>query len=121
MLDHSRLPEFIEQVRLTPAIWKNRDYGIEKAHMDEIWAHFGHTFDITAFTAEEAESQWDYLVRLHRFMNKEAPDTAFRIALPPSKDRWTLADTLIADSLELFFKNRLNELLLVSKPSESSV
>lgn len=84
MLDHNRLEEFIEQIRLTPAIWKNREFDISREHMNEIWAHFGHTFDISRefctymkiisnrFLAKEAEMQWEYLIRLHRFMNRNA-------------------------------------------------
>uniref|UniRef100_A0A1I7UCP3 MADF domain-containing protein n=1 Tax=Caenorhabditis tropicalis TaxID=1561998 RepID=A0A1I7UCP3_9PELO len=118
MLDPNRLEEFIEQVRLTPAIWKNREYSISRDHLNEIWAHFGHTFDISS---REAERQWEYLIRLHKYMNKNAKQEEFRIPTKIEDDRWNDADNAIADSLSLFLKPFLDELLLISKPSETSV
>ncbi|CAA92952.1 MADF domain-containing protein [Caenorhabditis elegans] len=118
MLDHNRLEEFIEQIRLTPAIWKNREFDISREHMNEIWAHFGHTFDISP---KEAEMQWEYLIRLHRFMNRNASLEQFRIEVPSLEDDFTPADTLVAESLAIFLKPTLDELLLISKPSETSV
>ncbi|KAF1757573.1 hypothetical protein GCK72_014029 [Caenorhabditis remanei] len=118
MLDPRKMEEFIEQVRLTPAIWRKKEFGVSREHLNEIWAHFGHTFDISA---EEAEKQWDYLIRLHRFMNKEASKEKFRFGKSEDVDSWNDADSSVADALSSFLKTSLDELLLVSEPTETSV
>ncbi|EGT36301.1 hypothetical protein CAEBREN_32686 [Caenorhabditis brenneri] len=118
MLDPKRMEEFIEQIRLTPAIWRNQEYQVSREHLNEIWAHFGHTFDISQ---KEAERQWEYLIRLHKYMNPNATDEKFRFPSNSEKDEWSDADSAVADSLISFIKPSLDELLLISKPTESSV
>ncbi|CAI5449811.1 unnamed protein product [Caenorhabditis angaria] len=108
-LDPCRFDEFIQTIFLIPGIWK-KEFLLDDQHLTQVWKHISHTFSISE---PEAQNQWNYLIHLHHLMHKSINSTAkFRFPDPISSEKWLPAETVLAQTLAPFFKEKLDEILI---------